>query len=158
KMIGYVIEKRSSGIAPGAFDLGPLAVSPRPAPPELLDALLQAIDDETPRVRLEAIYGFGIVARGTLTPEQQGRLVKALDHYDPVVRSGAARVIERQKFPGTGDALIKAVNDSRPEVRFAAMRALGAIRDERAVPSLTEQLTYYKKGEGAWSALHALAL
>src|SRR5262249_61167709 len=61
KMIGYVIEKRSSGIAPGAFDLGPLAVSPRPAPPELLDALLQAIDDETPRVRLEAIYAFGLV-------------------------------------------------------------------------------------------------
>jgi len=158
KMIGYVIEKRSSGIAPEAFDLGPLAVSPRPAPPELLDALLLAIDDENPRVRLEAIYAFGIVARGMLTPEQQARLVKALDHYDPVVRSGAARVIERQKFAGTGDALIKAVNDSRPEVRYAAMRALGAIRDERAVPSLTEQLTYYKKGEGAWSALHALAL
>src|SRR4051812_18774293 len=39
KMIGFVIEKRMSGIAPGAFDLGPLAVWPRPAPPELLDAL-----------------------------------------------------------------------------------------------------------------------
>jgi HEAT repeat protein len=109
-------------------------------------------------VRLEAIYAFGIVARPPLTAEQQAKLVKALDHYDPVVRSGAARVIERQKFPGTGDALIKAVNDSHPEVRYAAMRALGATREERAVPALNEQLTYYKKGEGAWSALHALAL
>jgi HEAT repeat protein len=158
KMIAFVIEKRSSGLAPEAFDLGPLAVWPRTAPPELVDALLLAIDDENPRVRLEAIYAFGIVARPPLTAEQQAKLAKALDHYDPVVRSGAARVIERQKFPGTGDALIKAVNDSHPEVRYAAMRALGAIREERAVPVLNEQLTYYKKGEGAWSALHALAL
>jgi HEAT repeat protein len=158
KMIAFVIEKRSSGLAPEAFDLGPLAVWPRTAPPELVDALLQAIDDENPRVRLEAIYAFGIVARPPLTAEQQAKLVKALDHYDPAVRSGAARVIERSKFPGTGDALIKAVNDSHPEVRYAAMRALGAIREERAVPALNEQLTYYKKGEGAWSALHALAL
>ena len=37
------------------------------------------------------------------------------------------------------------------------MRALGEIRNERAVQALTEQLTYYGKGEGAWSALDALA-
>jgi HEAT repeat protein len=49
------------------------------------------------------------------------------------------------------------VNDSQAEVRYAAMRALGAIREPRAVGALTEQLTYYKKGEGAWSALDALA-
>ena len=37
------------------------------------------------------------------------------------------------------------------------MRALGAIREARAVGALTEQLAFYKKGEGAWSALDALA-
>ena len=37
------------------------------------------------------------------------------------------------------------------------MRALGAIKDTRAVTALTEQLAFYKKGEGAWSALDALA-
>jgi len=158
KMIGHVIEKRSSGIAPEAFDLGPLAVWPRTAPKALVDALLQAIDDDNPKVRLEAMYAFGIVARPPLTPEQQGTLIKALDHYDPAIRSGAARVIERQKFRGTGDALIKAVNDSHAEVRYAAMRALGAIHERRAVAALAEQLAYYRKGEGAWSALHALAL
>ena len=158
KMVGFVIEKRSSGIAPEAFDLGPLAVWPRTAPPQLIDSLLQAIDDENSRVRVEAIYAFGIVAHPPLTPAQQAKLVKALDHYDPAIRSGAARVIERQKFPGTGDALLKAVNDSHAEVRYAAMRALGAIHDERAVSALTEQLAYYRKGEGAWSALDALAL
>ncbi|HEY2431044.1 MAG TPA: HEAT repeat domain-containing protein [Vicinamibacterales bacterium] len=158
KMVGYVIEKRSSGVALQAFDLGPLAVWPRPAPPELLDALLTAIDDHDSKVRLEAIYAFGIVARPPISTDQQAKLIRGLDHYDPAIRSGVARVIERQKFPGMGDALIKAVNDSQPEVRFAAMRALGAVHEARAIPALTEQLAFYKKGEGAWSALHGLAL
>jgi HEAT repeat protein len=142
KMIGFVIEKRVSGIGLEAFDMGPYVVWPRQAPPQLLDALLQAIDDETAKVRLEAIYAFGVVARPPLTEEQQARLVKALDHYDAAIRSGAARVIERQKFPGMGDALIKAVNDSHPEVRYAAMRALGAVHETRAVPALNEQLAF----------------
>ena len=37
------------------------------------------------------------------------------------------------------------------------MRALGDIRDERAVQALMEQLKFYGKGDGAWSALDALA-
>jgi HEAT repeat protein len=49
------------------------------------------------------------------------------------------------------------VNDSQAAVRYAAMRALGAIREERAVAALTEQFAFYGKGEGAWSALDALA-
>jgi HEAT repeat protein len=157
KMVAFVVEKRTSGIAVAAFDLGPLAVWPRPAPPELTSALLQAIDDDSSKVRLEAIYAFGILARPPLTAEQHAQLAKALDHYDAAIRSAAARVIARQKFPGTGDALVKAVNDSNAEVRFAAMRALGAIKEDRAVATLTEQLAYYRKGEGAWSALEALA-
>jgi HEAT repeat protein len=157
KMVGFVIEKRVSGIAAAAFDLGPLAVWPRAVPRELVDSLLQAIDDENAKVRLEAIYAFGVIARPPLSPEQHARLAKALDHYDPAIRSGAARVIARQRFQGLGDTLLKAVNDSNAEVRYAAMRALGAVRDERAVQALTEQLAYYRKGEGAWSALDGLA-
>jgi HEAT repeat protein len=53
--------------------------------------------------------------------------------------------------------LIKAVNDSQQQVRFAAMRALGEIGEETAIRALTEQLEHYRKGEGAWSALDALA-
>ena len=123
----------------------------------LVTNLLKAVDDENARVRTEAIYAFGVVARAPLTAEQHQLLLATLDHYDPAVRSGAARVIARLRAAGTGDALIKAVNDSQKEVRFAAMRALGAIHEERALGALTEQLAYYKKGEGAWSALDALA-
>ena len=157
KKVTFVTDKKGSEITPVAFDLGPLAVVPHAAPQVLLDSLLQAIDDETPKVRTEAIYAFGIVATAPLNGEQQARLVKALDNFDPAVRDGAARVIARLKVDGTGDALLKAVNDTQPEVRFAAMRALGAIRDQRAIGALTEQLAYYKKGEGAWSALDGLA-
>ena len=157
RRLGFLVEVRNRGGAPTAFDLGPLAAWPRPAPPEVVDALLQAVDDETARVRLEAIYAVGVVANGPLAPGAEERLIKALDHFDPAVRTGAARVAGRLGVKGAGDALIKAVNDSNAEVRHAAMRALGAIRDDRAVSALTEQLNHYGKGEGAWSALDGLA-
>lgn len=157
KMVGFILEKRQSTVAAAAFDLGPLAVWPRPVPPELVTALLQAVDDETAKVRREAIYALGVIARAPLETDQVQRLIKALDHYDPAVRSAAARVIGRVKVVEAGDALLKAVNDSQAEVRYAAMRAIGAIKDTRAVAALAEQLAFYRKGEGAWSALDALA-
>ena len=157
KMVGFVLEKRKSAIAQGAFELGPYVVWPRAVPPELVTALLQAVDDDNGKVRLEAIYATGVIARAPIAAENVERLKKTLDHYDPPVRAAAANVIARLAVPGTADALLKAVNDSQAEVRYAAMRALGRIKDERAVGALTEQLAYYKKGEGAWSALDALA-
>ena len=157
RMVGFVLEKRKSAIARGAFDLGPHVVWPRAVPPELVTALLQAVDDDSDKVRLEAIYAAGVIGRAPLTAEQTGRLTKALDHYDPAVRAGAARVIARLKVAEAGEALLKAVNDSQADVRYTAMRALGAIRETRAVGALGDQLAYYKKGEGAWSALEALA-
>jgi HEAT repeat protein len=157
KMVGFVVEKRTSAIAAVAFELGPLAVWPRTVPAELVTALLQAVDDESAKVRLEAIYATGVIAKAPLAADQVQRLTKALDHYDAAVRAAAARVIARLKVTEASDALIKAINDSQPDVRYAAMRALGAIHDARAVNALTEQFAFYKKGEGAWSALDALA-
>ena len=157
KMVGFVVEKRRSAVSAAAFDLGPLVVWPRAVPAELTSSLLQAVDDDNAKVRLEAIYATGIIARAPLADADVQRLIKALDHYDPAVRAAAARVAGRLKVKEAGDALIKAINDSQSEVRFAAMRALGAIREPRAVAALTEQLAYYKKGEGAWSAVDALA-
>jgi HEAT repeat protein len=75
-----------------------------------------------------------------------------------VDRTAAARVIGRLKLPSAGDALIRAVNDSNAGVRHASMVALGEVKELRAIESLTDQLNYYGKGEGAWAALHALAL
>jgi HEAT repeat protein len=157
RRVALVVEVRNPGRAPAAFDAGPLAVWPNAAPPELISALLKAVDDDNQKVRLEAIYTLGIVARPPLAAEASVLLVKGLDHYDPAIRTGAARVIGRTQAKSAGDALIKAMNDSSAQVRYAAMRALGELREERAIQALTEQLAHYKKGEGAWSALDALA-
>ena len=64
RMVGFILEKRKNAVAAAAFDLGPLAVWPRPVPSELVTALLQAVDDETGKVRLEAIYALGVIANG----------------------------------------------------------------------------------------------
>jgi hypothetical protein len=126
--------------------------------PSSISNLLQAVDDEHGASGLEAIYALGVIARPPLAEEHVPALVAALDHYDPAIRAGAARVAGRLQVSDAGEALIKAVNDSNADVRYAAMRALGEMREPRAVQALTEQLTYYERGEGAWSALDALAL
>jgi HEAT repeat protein len=160
KRVALVVEVRTDGRAPAAFELGPFAVWPKAVPAELVDALLQAVDDENKNVRIEAIYTLGVIGSASRVPLSEAavaRLIKALDHYDPAVRAGTARVIGRLQVRSASDGLLKAVNDSSAEVRYASIRALGEIRDERAIQALTEQLSYYGKGEGAFSALDALA-
>src|SRR3990170_5485036 len=63
RMVGFLIEKRKAGIARSAFDLGPYAVWPRPVPAELITGLLTAVDDESEKVRLEAIYAVGVIGQ-----------------------------------------------------------------------------------------------
>lgn len=157
KRLAFVVEKRSAGLAAAAFDAGPLAAWPRAVPPELIRGLLQAADDENARVRIEAIYALGVVARPPFPNEFDEALIKVLDHYDPSMRAAAARVVGKLEVKSAAAALIRAINDSNPGVRYAAMRALGMLRDETAVAALTEQLNFYGRGEGAWSAIDALA-
>ncbi|HEX5475455.1 MAG TPA: HEAT repeat domain-containing protein [Vicinamibacterales bacterium] len=155
--VGFVIERRTPAVARAAFELPPSARWRRPAPPSLVKGLIAAIDDDQPRVRLEAVYAVGVVAEPPLAPDDSRALIKALDHSDPAVRAAAAEVIGRLRIASAGDALLRAVNDSSPDVRHAAMRALGEIHDVRAVEALTEQLKFYGTGDGAASALDALA-
>ena len=157
KRLGGVVEVRNPGQAAAAFEMGSLALEARTAPPEVIDALLKAVDDENPKVRTEAIYTIGTVARAPLSESHVAQLIKALDHYDPAIRAATARVAGRLDVKSAGDALIKGINDSQAPVRYAAMRALGAIGERQAIQALTEQLKFYGKGEGAWSALDALA-
>jgi HEAT repeat protein len=157
RRLGFVVEVRNAGRAVAAFEQGPLAVAYRPVPPELVTALLRAVDDASQKVRLEAIYTLGVIARQPLVGDAVPALIKALDHYDPLIRAGAAAVIGRLQVTSAADALMRAINDSQAPVRYAAMRALGEIRATTAVEALTQQFNYYGKGEGAWSALDALA-
>jgi HEAT repeat protein len=159
RRVALVFEVRDRGGAMGAFERGPLAVWPRPlAPSALVTELLKAVDDEDGRVRIQAIYAVGLVGRGGIGASEEEQLLKALDHYDPDVRTGAARVIGRLGVTAAGDGLVKAINDSDAQVRHAAMRALGALREDRAVVALTEQLEYYGRGDGARAAMDGLSL
>ena len=130
---------------------------PRPAPPELVDGLLQAVDDENPRVRLEAIYALGSIAR----PPLDAQWAAAAHQGARSLRSGDPRRGRPRRRPARGEGRRRRADQGGQRfaapVRYAAMRALGAIREERAVQALTEQFKYYGKGEGAWSALDALA-
>lgn len=157
RRVALLFEVRNPSRSAAAFEQGPLAAWPRPVPPELITGLLQAVDDENGRVRMEAIYALGVIARPPLAGEPAQALIKALDHYDPAIRAAAAQVAGRLQVTAAGDALIGAVNDSNAGVRYAAMRALGDVKEARAVEALADQLIYYERGEGAWSALHALA-
>ena len=157
RMVALVVEVRNKEMAEPAFEAGPLATWPRAAPPEVIDGLLKAVDDEDARVRTEAIYALGVVARPPLPDDAADRLTKVLDHYDPAIRAAAARVIGRLEVTRAGDALIAAMNDANQPVRYGSMRALGDIREARAVAALTDQLAFYGKGEAAWVALDALA-
>jgi HEAT repeat protein len=157
KRVAFVLERRSEGHAAAAFRAGPLAALPRPVPAEVIRGLLQAADDEHARVRIEAIYALGVIAQPPFPSEFDAALVKVLDHYDPAMRAAAAEVVGRLRVTSAADALIRAVNDSNRAVRYASIRPLGHIREERAVKALTDQLAFYGRGEGAWAALDALA-
>jgi HEAT repeat protein len=156
RKVALFVELRSEEQAARAFEMGPLAAWPRRAPAELIAELLKALDDEHARVRQEAIYTVGVIGADAIGAEGTHLLIKALDHYDPAVRAGAARVIGRLRV-AAGESLIKAMNDSSDQVRNASMRALGEIGDETAVKALSDQLNYYGKEEAAYSALEALA-
>jgi HEAT repeat protein len=157
RRMAFIVEVRNAGQAETVFASGPLAVWPRPAPDALLTNLLQAVDDEHPKVRMEAIYTFGAIAKTPLSEAHARALVRALDHYDPAIRHAAARVAGRLGVTPALQMLVRAVFDSQEPVRFAAMRALGEIGAETTMKTLAEQLEHYGKGEGAWSALDALA-
>jgi HEAT repeat protein len=157
RKIAFVLERRASNHASRAFDMGPFVPIANRPPAELVKGLLNAVDDENGDVRMEAIYTLGAIAGGSLSGEHEQQLIVALDHDDPAIRAAAARVIARLQIKNAGDSLIKAMNDSNDRVRYASMRALGESGEARAVEALTQQFNYYGKGEGAWSALEALA-
>ena len=95
-------------------------------------------------------------------PPVDGRSGRAADQGarslrpgDPDARRRASSAGCRSRRPAT--RCIKAINDSHAACGTRPCARSASIREDRAVQALTEQLTFYAKGEGAWSALDALA-
>ena len=173
RRVGLVVEVRTPVAADAVFDMGPLAVGPRPVPTELLDALRTAARDDNPRVRLEAVYAFGVLAvepggnrRRELLRASGPDLAAMTSADDPSHRYSALRVLGRvferrlQDDPieqYVGDTVISALNGEGKAMQSAAMQALGAMRYPRAVQGLMDLFQYYGKGHMAAEALDGLA-
>ena len=173
KRVGFIVELRTPVAADAIFRSGPLAVGPRPVPIEVLDALRTAARDDNPRVRLEAMYAFGVLAveaggdrRRELLRASGPDLAAMIGAVDPAHRYAAlqviGRVFERRLHDepieqSLGDGVISALNEKEPAIQAAAMQALGAMRYDRAVQGLMDLFQYHAKGDMAASALDAIA-
>jgi HEAT repeat protein len=173
KRIGLVVEVRNALQAEPAFTLGPNALGPRPVPTEVLMALRTAVRDENPRVAIEALYAFGVLAvepggnaRRDLLRASGPDVAAFIGSSDAALRYAAVRVLGRvfarrakdEPIESTvGDAVITALNDNDRAVKAAAMHALGAMRYDRGVQALTALFAYYGRGDAADAALDALA-
>lgn len=174
RKVAGVIEVRDRTGIEGLFDSGPTPA--RPVPGEVLAGLAAAMADANPRIRLNATYALGVLgpsagrsASSAPAAFAAETLTRMLGDEDPALRFAAARVMGRFFKPASdpaaapplaeqaGDALINSVNDPDKGVQMAAMRALGDLRHDRAVQALTEQFTYYGRGDRAEAALDGLA-
>ena len=139
----------------------------------MLTALRAGAHDENPRVGLESLYAFGVLAaepggarRRDLLSASGADLAAFVGTPDPAMRYAGVRVIGRVYAhrpsdppidPAVGDAVIAALNDRDRAVKVAAMQALGAMRYERAIQALDDLFRYYGKGDLAAAALDAVA-
>ena len=173
RRVALVIEVRRAVLAESAFSTGPLAIGALPLPLEVLTALRAGARDENPRVAVESLYAFGVLAvepRGRARQEllrASGPEIAALTGAsDRALRHAAVRVIGRVFAKRTadepleqtvGDAVVTALNDNERVVNGAAIEALGAMGYERGVQALTDLFEYYGKSNAAVAALDALA-
>jgi HEAT repeat protein len=149
--------KRSMRSAEDAFLLAPYRTTPYPVPVELSSALVKALADDYPSVRRDAAYAVGIVMTPPVTPAVAFELIASLSDREPTVRIAAAHVLGRLRVSSAGVPLIGRVNDEVLDVRLVAMRALGDLKDDRAVPALADQFDFYVRGAAGRAAIDALA-
>ena len=114
RRVGLIVEKRTLIAAEAIFSSGPLTIGSGAVPMAALDALRTASRDDNPRVRLEAVYAFGVLA----------------------VEPGGARRRELLRTSGPDLAAMLAAVD--PAHRYAALRVLGRVLQRRlhTIPSI----------------------
>jgi len=173
RRVGFLIERRQKISADASFSAGRRAVGTRIVPREVATALCRATHATEADVALEALYAFGTLApevaaadRGAVLAAAAPELASLLGSPVPGMRSAVlrvvARVYERRQADAVpdetmGDAIISALNDKNPDMRLAAMDALGAMRYDRAVQALSDLFQYYRRGNMAEAALDTLA-
>lgn len=173
KRVGLLIEVRNDISAAGLFKQGSGVLHPRPVELPVLTALRAVLRDDNPRVAVEALYAFGLLAdnvygadRRRLLTESAAELGAAVGVPQRELRSAAVQVIARlyawrvgdlAADITVGDALVTALNDREYAIRMTATDAIGALRYDRGVQALTDLYTHYGRGSVAVAALSALA-
>jgi len=121
--------------------------------PQARARLASAIAEETPRNRAAAAHAARIADDASM----EGPLVEALADPDPWVRYFAACSLGERTHRPAAMALAKlAQSDPAPQVRIAAMQAVGSLDPDAAVP-LAEQLFGDADADVACAALTAVA-
>lgn len=98
--------------------------------------LIQALNDQVPSVRLQAVKALGRVGNPEAVPVLLNALRGADEQLASQIFSALVR-LGRAAVP----ALLEASNSSSTWMRWQATRALGAIRDRRALPVLVGALS-----------------
>ncbi len=88
--------------------------------------------------KLHAIWGLGQIGRKA--PETLDALIPLLSDREPEVRAQTAKVLGDAKVKTAGQALIAAIADSHPRVRFFAAIAVGKVAKAEALPALVNLL------------------
>jgi len=86
----------------------------------LIRALLEAVNDQEPAVRAEAVLGFGL----GMCKEAPKALAAALGDPDPKVRRAAAEGLARVKYPAVIPDLVALLSPRSDELDLALTRAL----------------------------------
>jgi HEAT repeat protein len=176
----FLVKERGATLALYAFVQGAGATIANPVPPEIIRGLVEAAGSAAPAVRFDAAYALAVLGRPLVYqgrfPDAKAasdRLRALLGDPNPVMRQAATNALGRllgaayehaetnAAFAAVrtevGDQIVSGLNDADPDLRLASMGALGEMRYDRAVQSLTDLFNYYKKGAEAIAAFDAVA-
>ena len=140
---------------------------PPPTDPTDLDALTKKVQSDPEILKLERaqIPLYLHMERADMASAVYSDILAAhpgdtivydtLRDSDPLIRTGAVRVLGLAAKPDAIDALVGATKDSDQDVRRAAIAALGSIKDPKTVPPLIDALkdTYWFARSEAANAL-----
>jgi HEAT repeat protein len=175
-----VIKEKGATLPLYAFVQGPGATIANPALPEVVRGLVAATGSSEPTVRFDAAYTLAVLGRPLIAKGQLPDATKVLDcliaimrESSPIMKQAATHALGRllggalqSGAPDSdiasirteaGDLIVSGLNEADLDLRLASMGALGDMRYERAVQSLTDLFNYHKKGPEAMEALAALA-
>ncbi len=126
----------------------------RDAPPAVKTAVA-ALDSHNADERRQALRSLAQMNH----PAAYAALVGAVQHTSRDVRIDAAFLLAKEtqhKEPASVPGLLDALRDENPQVRTAAVKALGEIGDPAAVPEVLSTMVKDPSGDVRWMASAAL--